>query len=154
MSHDASAPTTTVARLQSEGDKPKKGEITITYNGPNDVIISPDPGLLDRNHQKMTWNLVTNVPGVEFAVPGGITFPNPPPQHDPPYTPWPGDTPAGNATQYTADAKYKVPHGDPVQTYCYLIDLVTPDGGLRIAQVQRATTNEIIDPPIDNEPEP
>lgn len=142
-----------------------KGEVTIYYRGPGNVLIDPYMGELDRNHQKMKWTLVDETgTGVQFAVPGGVTFPwplNPPPTPPPTYSEWQGDVPTGDATEYRADAKFKVPHGSPNVYYLYYFTLETPSGTEVVTKVRALNAKaagldeqEVFDPPIENEPQP
>jgi hypothetical protein len=163
----------------------KLGEITITYNGPGDISLDPPVGQLNRDFQTMTWNLVDRSGlHAKFAVPGGITFPFPPPLPPPAYSRWdpPGTTPTGDDTRYQAQANDKIPHGNPRKIYSYDIEIVrdpelnpepnakpisekfhVPDVLAKMKQKQHGQTAgevhpikdlEIFDPPVENQPQP
>lgn len=158
-------------------DDSKLGEVTIIYNGPGDAQLDPPIGRLNRDVQTMTWTLEDRSGlNARFIVPGGITFPWPPPSPPPPYSRWnpPGTVPEGDATRYTANAQDKIPHGSPRKIYSYDIVLERDDpsrNGGRVQerinagdmlkrmrqQAKREQENlelEIIDPPVENEPLP
>ncbi|HEY0158541.1 MAG TPA: hypothetical protein VGF28_14760 [Thermoanaerobaculia bacterium] len=130
---------------------PNIGEVFVTFISKDVVIVDPFLGQLDRDHQVMTWRLASDVPGVEFAEVDGITFPGAVPQG---FTPWPGDKPTGDARTYTANVRFQVPHGEPAQKYRYLIALDTPGGRIIVDQVRSAQANELVDPDIENRPQP
>ena len=129
---------------------PNIGEVFITFVSKTVVIVDPYVGVLDRDHQVMTFRLVSDDPRVTFTETGGITFPDPPP---PGYAKWPGETPKGDRNVYTADVAFKQPDGETA-LYRYSITLDTPDGPIHVDKVQRADTNEVIDPDIENRPQP
>jgi hypothetical protein len=141
------------------------GQVTITYNGPNDVTLTPPIGQINRDVQTITWELVdASGLNAKFKVPGGITFPWPPPSPPPPYSKWTGTTPVGNETTYSADANDKIPHGQPRKFYAYDIHIMHDSApGAEGPQVEdvisahealRKRVEETIDPPVENQPLP
>jgi hypothetical protein len=159
---------------------PNLGQVTITYRGPKDVTITPSIGQINREVQTITWTLV-DVSGLDakFKVPGGIVFSWPPPDPPPPYSRWTGTTPTGNETEYSANANDPIPHGNPSKFYSYDIVIVRKEssgeraggGGedsiveevvhayevnrTAAAQARRSVSGEeIIDPPVENQPLP
>ncbi len=115
---------------------------------------------------------------------GGIVFPVPPPPPPPHYSRWspPGSVPKGNATQYSADVHDQVAHGMPPKKYSYDIvierdptaaeraegggeiarleemlhaaDFVTKHKQQSQAQSDNDREPEIVDPPVENQPQP
>jgi hypothetical protein len=142
------------------------GQVTITYNAPNNVTIDPPLARLDRDVQTITWILVDKSGlNAEFKVPGGIVFPWPPHDEPPPplkYSKWnpPGTDPVGDATTYSADVNDKIPHGDKPKLYSYdiVIERDIPDGNGRTEETMHADEvlrrKQIIDPPVENQPLP
>lgn len=147
-------------------------EVTITYNGPGDLSIAPVTAKIDRVVQTVVWNLVDNSGlNAQFAVPGGIEFPWPPPSPPPAYSKWnpPGDTPTGNGTRYQASANDVIPHGSPRKLYKYDILIerdATPEENTSSRTTERVSADDVIkkmggnrveeefDPPVENQPLP
>ncbi len=155
------------------------GQITITYKGPGDCSVDPPTGFLNRDVQTMTWTLVDKS-GLNARLKnptGGIVFLDPDP---PAYSRWspPGTQPAGSATVYTASANDRIPHGNAAKKYAYDIvierdstdgasrgegEAVTEEripiranaaGGAQLDAAAGGDVVEVIDPPIENEPQP
>src|SRR5688500_9959957 len=162
----------------SDTEGAKLGQITITYNGPGDANLDPPVGLLNRDVQTMNWHLIDRSGlNAKFAVPGGIVFPFPVPDPPPAYSKWTGTTPVGAANHYAANAEDRIPHGNPPKLYSYDIVLERDEpghgdgAGGRTSETMHAgdliakfrTTQrdgelirdpEIIDPPVENQPQP
>jgi hypothetical protein len=136
-----------------------KGSVTINIAADGTYTLVPPLALVDRNIQTMQWSL--NAPAnYKFAEPG-IVF-QPPPSDA--YRPWPGDEPTReNDWQYRAKVAKKIAHGSPAEMYLYYIHLaVTVEGSdgssrvetLRLGKMQHPVTLELIDPDMENQPQP
>jgi hypothetical protein len=173
---DIQAPEDTAGTPVTEDAK--LGQITITYNGPDDATIDPPVGMLNRDVQTMNWHLVDRSGlNAKFAVPGGIVFPFPVPNPPPAYSKWTGTVPVGDANHYSANAEDRIPHGNPPKLYSYdiVLERDAPGHGdsaggrttetmhardliarfkKRLQQDQGVGVPEIIDPPVENQPQP
>lgn len=131
---------------------PTKGSVTINYNAEGHHTLEPPMGVLDRNVQTMQWSLVAPE-NVKFAT-QGILFDVDPPAG---YSLWPGDDPVReDAWQYRAKVNLKMPEL-PVQLYRYDIRLEIEGVVTKIDVFKPGpdgTFIKIIDPPIENQPQP
>lgn len=129
-----------------------KGSVTINFSAIGIYSIEPVLGIVDRNVQVLQWTLVAPE-GVTFAKEGIILSPEPLPLG---FSPWPQDAELMREDdwQYRCEVNAKINKGDPPQRYRY--DIVINVGGVeqRVTLVDAATGQEVIDPPVENQPEP